>query len=618
MNIIEKYNRIRPKMRCNEYIVSAVLVVIPRIIMILTTAYPLRVTGDELYMFYLPAKLAGLDWSGCMKDYRYYGYGFNILCVPLFKLIHDPVILYRSILCIVALLQMVIPILCCYLLKKFYKSYNAITNTLISVACSYMVTVYATYMYNEHIYVICVWISFFILHQLLREKNDKKRKLLYSVALGVSLVFSLTIHQRAVTLVYAFLITYIVYLVLFRRGLAYVIPVIGIYSVGSFINDKVVAWNVAYLSSVTSHTNEVQNTTVNTSFSLSWFQDSDYMQAFIRTIVGNINALNIWTLGLWMLIIVIGIYLLSRYFKGEIEEDEKTLGVIVCFGIVCIGITIVGLATTWGWGICQAYVENDATADSLRGLVYRRYYACYCAPMFPAMISYMNNHKIACKKLFKYTLIGSILCLLYYLKRIIAPLLINAKVGLGALSAFSLVTFATEEISIKNYMLGILIISIISALIVITYKYCSINKMLMIILGTMIWQYMYTAYIGDGGLVIYNRSYSDAATKLIREFNENEVDCLIYVQSAYVPESKQNIIAQLQFMNMQNTLYEGIPSLDDDIGIEIAYRYQKENDVLVENGYMLYQLDDNEYAYVKGDAILGYMQKYTYLEQFEQ
>lgn len=608
MNVIKNSVKKLKKVKCNEYIVSSLLAVLPRIIMVITTAYPLRVTGDELYMFYLPAKLAGLDWSGSMEGYRYYGYGFTIFLMPLFKWINNPVILYRLVLCIVSALQIVIVVLCCYLLKNFYKSCHPITNTIVSVIVSYLVSVYATYMYNEHIYIICVWVSFFVFHLLLRVGNNKKKKLFYSIVLGISFVMSLTIHQRAVTLVYAFLITYIVYLFMFRNTLAYASAVIGTFGIGYIVNRKVVTWNITYLSSSALQVGEVSNTSVDTTFSLAWFQNKDYVQAFIRTIAGNFNLLNLRTMGLWLLLIVVVIYLLYKYFQGELAKDEEELGILACFSIVCIGITMFGLATTWGWGIMKAYVDNDASADALRGLKYLRYYVCYYTPIIPGFIIYMKNHKSICLKLFKYSLIGSILGLSYYMKRIVAPLLLDTKIGL-TLNAFSFVTYETEAISIKNYLIGIVIMCIIVALMVAEYRYHTINGVLGIFLCVVIWMYMYNTYLDDGRAMIYNRNYSDAATQLIQMLNENEIECSIYVQPYNIPKSGQNALYQLQFLNMRNTLLKGIPSSDDEEAVGIVYSLE-EKESMIENGYVLYQLDENEYAYVKGNVILKLMGKY--------
>ena len=417
-------------------------------------------------------------------------------------------------------------------------------------------------------------------------------------------------------MVLAFLITYVIYLALFRKLLAYVSVVVGIFGIGYLVNQKIVSWNVAYLSSANVQAGEIQNTSVNTSFSLSWFQNKNYVQAFIKTILGNLNLLNLRTLGLWALLIVVLLYLLWRYFERIILKDEVEFGITVCFGVICIGITIFGLATTWGWDIMRAYVNNNASSDSLRGLIYFRYYCCYFTPIFPAFIIYMKNHKSECLKLLRYSMIGSIFCLSYYMKRIVAPLLIKAKVGL-ALSAFSFVRFETKTITIKNYVVGILLIGILTGVMITVYKYRTINGALIILMSTVVWTYMYNTYFGDGRAMIYARNYSDASTQLIQMLNQNEVECPVYVQHYSIPQSGQNILCQLQFMNMRNTLNEGVPSSDVEKAVVIAYCSSDENNSLISNGYVLYQLDENEYAYVKGENILKYMEKYAAIEQIE-
>ena len=92
----------------HKYIIIAFLAaLLPRLIFLIWT-YPMNNTGDELFMFMTPARYAGLDWSGVMEDYRYYGFGLTLFFTPLFRLIDDPVILYRIMVSVMILLQSLI------------------------------------------------------------------------------------------------------------------------------------------------------------------------------------------------------------------------------------------------------------------------------------------------------------------------------------------------------------------------------------------------------------------------------------------------------------------------------------------------------------------------------
>lgn len=598
----------------NDYILSTLLTFVPKAIMILTASFPLRVTGDELFLFYLPAKLAGLDWTGSMYDYRYYGYGFNILLTPLFKWIEEPAVLYRVCLIIVAVIQVLVPVICCYLLRNFFHSNHWLANTIISLICAYTLALYPTYMYNEHIYAVCIWISFFWLYKLLETENHKKRKLLYSAALGLSFAYALAIHQRAVTLVVAFCIVYVLSWIMFRKSIAYFVPVVGIYFIFSCIHQKIVAWNVNFLAVSSSGIDKIDNIEVDTVFSFSWFRDFDYSIAFIRTFVGNLNNWNIFSVGTAAFTVVLGIYLLSRFFAKKKTAFEKKILVIGMMGILCIGITIFGLATSgWGWGIRDAYVENNASSDKLRGLIYLRYFVCYYPPILLAVLAFFKDNQKVCKEISKYALILSLFMMICWVKLIIVPLLTNHSVGLGSLQAFSFSTFETsKEITGMNYVIGILFISILALLIVYLYTRRGSHYAFTLILIVLFYQYAYNAYLGDGRAMLYNNAYSDAATKVIQELNHQEVFCPIYVQDpASVPETGQKILFQLQFMNMHNSLLSGMPPFELEEAIWIAYFYNEENDLLFEHGYSLYQLDDNEYAYVKGRRLLKYFDDYT-------
>ena len=80
--VLDRNNNNDEKMQTAGYLIlSFFICFVPRIIF-LKDVYPLSVTGDETFMFMPAATWAGLDWSGNVRDYRYYGYGFVALLTP--------------------------------------------------------------------------------------------------------------------------------------------------------------------------------------------------------------------------------------------------------------------------------------------------------------------------------------------------------------------------------------------------------------------------------------------------------------------------------------------------------------------------------------------------------
>lgn len=599
-----------------EYFVCCLIALIPKIIMIWTASYPLNITGDELFLFYIPAKLAGLDWSSCMYDYRYYGYGFSIFLVPLFKYVHNPVVLYRITLILVAIVQLVIPIICCYMLNSFLCVSKSLYVILITTICTYGVSMYPTYMYNEHIYIIWVWVSFFILAKLWTlNEEEKRKKALYSILLGFSFVGALTVHQRAVTLILAFFFLYIFILLACKKRFCYALPVATVYYIGNLINSKIMNYFIKLLKYGTvsgldtqseAELSSIQNTSVQMSFSLKSFLNKEYVQAVIRVFAGNINNWNIFTVGIGIFSIILGISFLIKLFKQEIREEEKRVLFFGVFGVISILITIAGLANTWGWAIKDAYVNNDATADALRGLTYTRYLIAYFPPVMMAVLAYICNHADIYIKLFHYTILFSGTFLFYYLGRII-PLMMNQKVGFGSLNVYSPAGYRQEGVFPVDYLFAILIFMFILFELYNILKKERIAVYLSILCILVLWRCTYSVYLGSGKNNSINYHYVDKTQIIIEQLGQEEINVPIFVYPWSLKETSQGYLFELQFVSNETKFYRGLPEDDFKEAIYLTI-YPNTGKELLEKGYTLIQLDDEEYVYVKGDRIIQFIQ----------
>ena len=135
----------------NKYIwLAFAIAFLPRLFFVLQSV-PVSIGGDEIFAMGPAAKLVGYDWSGVMQDYRYYGYGYTVLLIPFFKLILDPVLLYRMIVLLMALAQSVSAPISYHLMKKYLHVDNEKILCVSSICCSYLVAVRAVYTYPEFI-----------------------------------------------------------------------------------------------------------------------------------------------------------------------------------------------------------------------------------------------------------------------------------------------------------------------------------------------------------------------------------------------------------------------------------------------------------------------------------
>ena len=110
----------------NYYILAAFLIaLLPRMIFLGKT-YPMSITGDESFLFMPAAEWAGYDWSGLEGLYRYYGYGFIVFLTPLFRLIDDPVLLYRIMVFLMILCQAAAAPISYHIMTQFFSMKDSI------------------------------------------------------------------------------------------------------------------------------------------------------------------------------------------------------------------------------------------------------------------------------------------------------------------------------------------------------------------------------------------------------------------------------------------------------------------------------------------------------------
>ena len=587
-----------------DYILSIAFTMIPQIILVLFKAYPLRITGDELFLFYLPAKLAGLNWAECMHDYRYYGYGFSIFLTPLFRFIDNPVVLYKIVLIIVVILQSIIPIISCYLLRNYFKVRNQKINVLITISCTYCVSLYSSYMYNEHIYIIYVWLSFLCIAKLVMNEKHVKRKIGWSIGLAASFVGALTIHQRAMTLIFGYAVLYILVKILLKKNIGYLSIVSILYYIGYLIDKKIVEWNIAFLKFNNQfdklESQQIGNVGVSDYMSIKgkFWEDKIFLEAAKDIIVSNLNNWNIFTMGMAAFTIVLCIAYLRKIFLNEIDEIDNKVIIIGIFSMACIFITIVGLINSWGWGIKDAYIKGNDKADSLRGLIYLRYYIAYYPACMLSVLVLIYKKKDMYWKMFKYTCMFSCFLMSLWLKEVI-PFVQNNNSVWGTIKYFS---FKINE-NVKDCLLGVLIVVSIFIVINIILKNKKITVFMFTLSLVFIYQYSYKALIGDGKLAEINYSYCDSSYKLIQELDRQKIEYNVYVQNQIIKESSQSILYQAQFLNMRKNIISGIP--DEGINNVIFLTIKKEGyDELINNGYIFFELDDNEYIWVKGRELV--------------
>ena len=330
----------------NKYIwLAFAIAFLPRLFFVLQSV-PVSIGGDEIFAMGPAAKLVGYDWSGVMQDYRYYGYGYTVLLIPFFKLIHDPVLLYRMIVLLMALAQSVSAPISYHLMKKYLHVDNEKILCVSSICCSYLVAVRAVYTYPEFIYVLVMWLLAWVLLRMNACVDDKKKKIVHTVLLVLVLFYASTVHSRATAawLAVAFGIVY--YGWVYRKTIVSV-PVCLVMGAGAFIvSQKGMEAVLSYV--VKASSSDVANTGV--SFSLGYLmEDVKSWPAWVNIIIGQMNEAVVVTGGLAVFAVVA---LLILLWKGLVRAKGEMAEVREAFGKLYLAVCVITALLQGYWVLC--------------------------------------------------------------------------------------------------------------------------------------------------------------------------------------------------------------------------------------------------------------------------
>lgn len=590
-----------------EYIFSYVCALIPRIIIVLAFALPMNNSGDEIFLFALPAKLAGLDWQSSMQSYRYYGYGNSILFTPLFFFMDNPILLYKTVLLIVSAVQSLIAPVSCFILKRFFKIENRIWNITASVTMAYCVCLTMTYMYSEHIYTFIVWLCALCLLFLHEHVGDAHKKAVYTVLLSAVLLLALSIHVRAVTLVIAAVFLYLLYFLLYRKRLFYFSLMLPVYGAGYFANKYVVRSIVSYimgagLTDAAGSGVPVQNVSVSFHIPFEVLTDFNMQKAWLSIVIGQLNIWNIFTGGMAVFSIVIGLYLMAAVIKRRISgEDTGSLVLILgIFAVSCIGITVLGQSFSWLGGVARAIEESDKTADSLRALTYIRYLIPYFPPALLGILAYLYYRRDIFVRLFRYTLLTTVLLETVWMKGVL-PYIQNTLPCSGFYRMFSTFDADIRRVYASTYIPALVFIVIFLFIIYAACKAHANYHYLSFICIFTLYVYAYRACLNDSIGNERNYSFVEEAYRCVKAMEIEKDKEWVYVRQASMP-SGQGFLYELQFLLKDIPLQKGRPAQGLSEVIYITTAPDKDEDLL-EEGYGLYRFNENVYAYVKGQEM---------------
>lgn len=579
-------------------LIAFLLALIPRMVFLFDT-YPMSIAGDESFLFLPVAEWAGYDWSGLEGMYRYYGYGFVFLLTPLFRLIEDPVILYRIIVFLMILCQAVAAPISYHIMKRFFGMEDDAKTLIISVASSYLVFARATYVYNEFPYVTVFWLSLWALLSLHENMGNRKKRLLLTLLLLALLVYEMTLHSRAVTLFLALGVTVVFYLWTYRKCLISVPVAVAAGAAGLFLATKGIDY-IVNIASAASSSSEVGNTSV--SFSIAAiFGATKSWTAWLYIVLGQVNTMVLFTGGIALFGAVMGcVFLWKALVRREKEflEENKNYIIVFMYCLSASAITILGQSFSWLPGVTSAIFEGG-DLDSMRAVTYLRYYGVYFVPVIMLFMVWFCKKKDCTKFIAPVCVTAGILQVFWFC--CIIPALGEGVGTSWEFNAFSLTEGWEDVIRVRTYLpaMAFLVLFLVISVYAIRKK----RYYLLILLFTAIffYQYVYNClyHERERGEQIYD--YCSEAYEVldsVDEFLPQE----IYVENVGTPGIGQSIACEYQFLFRDKTILPWPPGEGEE-GIYLCVNPES-GEYLLEEGYQCAEIAEESYIYVKDGELI--------------
>ena len=576
---------------------------IPRMVLCLF-ADPIRTPSDEMGTLAIASVVSGLDWNQVTSAAGYYGFGSTILFSFILKLFSNPYIIYRLYLIAQALLQSFGAIICMHILKKYFEKLPEKMRVLFAITTNYLVMTRALVIYNEHMLILLAWLLAWILLYLSNNCKNYKKRLKGTALLVFLMIYGLTVHIRFLVVWIAILIIVLIKyfykretLVDFRAFLpGIILGYLGINRVLDYVQNHF--W--------VSETGEaIRNTEISTN-GIKLLLNPSSWQAWLNTIIGEINTGNIITGGLIILgfvLALVGIYQIFLTFvtKSNKRLDENILILVLFFGLCIIG-TIVAQSFIWlpeTSDVINVGVVNSCFNYGVKAFTYVRYYGPYCGPFVLGALLYLTNSYDKVKQIWKWTACAFALIQIYWLTCIV-PYLYNTKIGI-ALEVFYPFSFTSlyEKETVWYIFIAALIISLlIFFCLYIFHKKSKLYIPVIILFISLFYQYIYNACNYDYPMQQEQVAKVSESYELIQN-NTIKLPHEIYVYDTSSLTDHQTFFTY-QFYFNSNKVIPGLPERNIEEAVVFVNYPNEECKILLEEGFKCKKIADNQMIFVKG------------------
>ena len=334
----------------------------------------LHMSHDEMGVLATAAYAVGEDWSSIVSKFGYYGYGSSLLYIPIFALTKGPVLRYRLITALNSCFMALIPVIAYRIARKYCKTEKN-TALFASLATGLYpgYLLFSKWVWNETMMCLLPWVAALLMFRLFFEQ-DKKLRVVFSVLLSLTLVYSYAVHSRALGLILAVIFLIVMILAVYKRLIIEPVSFCASFAV-FFAIDHFVKKYVQEHIWLAGDNGEMANTVGSNTGKLHDYTNIEGFRGLLRITAGQLSAASASTYGLLAIaaaagvpVIINGMKKNMRIRKGR-QPDEKHA--------VWLLMSITALFFAAALAISALFLGNEGRLSETRGdyYIYTRYFS---------------------------------------------------------------------------------------------------------------------------------------------------------------------------------------------------------------------------------------------------
>ena len=602
-------NKIFYKKKLFWILITFIISFIPKLIVALF--YVPYSSYDEGPTIACAAYLAGYNWSDIMSQSAYYGFGYYALFAPLFLITDNPYYIYIAIAIFNAFVQSLYGLIAFHILSYFFKMKDYMYICLAATICSYFTNTARIRSYNETPLILLHWLITWNLCCLIKNRQNNKKKLIYTLSISLLIAYSLLIHTRAILLPIILIVVIILYMLLYKEMLLSLkaIP----FLILSIMSSRFLIKTVQKLVWLKDSSENLANASINIGSAFRHLNIFDLItwKALFYTIIGQLATLNLFSSGLFIMsIVIILIYfniLKSKNGNFLLNEKNRYYVVLCVLFILCCFGTVVAQSLKWMYSLYPSLQQISETGitgkeSAFKAFSYIRYMGAYAGPFVMCALSMILEGNIKYKKKYNISIILTGLIIQIIWMQCVYPLIANNGEAFEAYAPFS---FRKPFVALSSDKYFCSVIWICNAYFIFMLSITKKNKKLYLsyVLVILIFQFIFMGITNDREYGIARAASSSEAYNFIQKLEANGL-----AEKDIYADNFDN--QRLQFYLNRYKIHTN-PPLDDDYILFYEGKIENINNTEYYNCYYV-KLDKQVYVFIKGADYISLIKKCGY------